>query len=219
MKKRDSDWPVFLGEVITNWRSIGAVAPSSRRLARDVASMIPYAQSGDAPRRILEIGAGTGRFTDEIVRRMGPDDSLVIYEPTDAFASYLVKSIEHDPIWSQRHIELRRMLFPEKVDGEKYDYAVCGLPLNNLDPEIVDQVLTAFSTCLDKGGSMAYFEYCQARNILMKISTPDERRRFREIDSVMDGYVDRFRVKKTTTFLNIPPAWVHTLKFPEEMTA
>ena len=63
----------FLGEAIKNYRQTGAVAPSSRRLAQ---SMVEHLDDHAGPRRILEVGSGTGAFTRHILGGMRDGDRL-----------------------------------------------------------------------------------------------------------------------------------------------
>ena len=63
----------FLREFFRNWKTVGAVAPSSPALA---AQMMASAQVGKA-RHILELGPGTGAFTAAIQGSM-PDGSLYL---------------------------------------------------------------------------------------------------------------------------------------------
>ena len=76
----------FLGEAIKNYRQTGAVAPSSRRLAQ---SMVSHLDDHSGPRRILEVGSGTGAFTRHILDGMRDGDRLDAVEISDSFAAAL----------------------------------------------------------------------------------------------------------------------------------
>ena len=56
----------FLTEAVRNFRHTGAVWPSSPILARAMTRSIAEVEG---PRRILEVGPGTGPFTKAILRR------------------------------------------------------------------------------------------------------------------------------------------------------
>ena len=55
----------FLKEYIKHPRTVGAVAPSSRRLANGMMMPIDFENASC----ILEFGPGTGVFTEELIRR------------------------------------------------------------------------------------------------------------------------------------------------------
>ena len=50
----------FAGQMLRNPRSVGAVAPSSKRLARIMVAALGNLEPGSV---ILELGPGTGAFT------------------------------------------------------------------------------------------------------------------------------------------------------------
>lgn len=76
---------VFFSEILKNGREVGAVAPTSRRLAR---SVVEAAGVGRAT-HIIELGAGTGAVTAEIVRSKSPVSRLLALERHSRFAAIL----------------------------------------------------------------------------------------------------------------------------------
>ena len=56
---------------------IGAVAPSSHELA---GSMLKHIDCNKTPKKILEVGAGTGVVTKRILKCLKPKDELLVYE-------------------------------------------------------------------------------------------------------------------------------------------
>lgn len=202
----------FLRQSVLNWHQTGAVAPSSRILSRTMAAHIPF-HSGK-PRRILEVGAGTGSFTDEIVRRLGPGDALTLYEVAPEFAATLDRRFHHEAHWRKCEHEIRVCPFPERMGDERYDYAVCGLPFNNFPPEIVRACMEAFEKSLSGGGIVAFFEYCHIRRVKMLISRKREIARLNAVAAVTAEFMSRCRIEQHTVIPNIPPAWVQVLRFP-----
>jgi phospholipid N-methyltransferase len=203
----------FIGEVRRNWRTTGALLPSSRRLAR--AMSLPLAASPERarPRLILEIGAGTGVITREIVRHMRPEDRLVIYELSEEMAQCLDERIVHDPEWRTRSIELRIAAFPEGIEDERYDYAICSLPFNNFPSTVVRRSFAAFSKALANGGELTFFEYCLIRSAKIRVAARGEFLRLQRIERILNEYLLAHRISHRTVHLNVPPAWVHTLRF------
>ncbi|HIN83951.1 MAG TPA: hypothetical protein EYM90_03505, partial [Phycisphaerales bacterium] len=66
----------FFTQAFKNYRSTGALAPSSRFLARTIVQSIPE----HSPKRMLEVGCGTGAFTKEILNTLRDGDSFHIVE-------------------------------------------------------------------------------------------------------------------------------------------
>jgi phospholipid N-methyltransferase len=203
----------FLGEVGRNWRATGALLPSSRHLARAMCAPLAAAAARARPHRILEIGAGTGVVTHEIVRQMRPEDHLVIYELSEDMAQCLDERIVHDPEWRARSIELRIAAFPDGLEDERYDVAVCSLPFNNFPSTAVRRAFEAFAKTLADGGHLTFFEYCMIRRVKLRVADRKEFFRLQRIDRILQEYLIAHRISHMTVHLNVPPAWVHTLKF------
>lgn len=238
-RRRASDWPLFLEEARENWNSLGAVVPSSRRMAESITACIPHpsstgfispaggpssgggtyeiVSSEDKPKRILEVGAGTGRFTSCILPKMRRGDSLVIYEPNPRFMEYLRDQIRAHPAHLDLDIELRMEFFPGVGPISRhghFNYGVCGLPFNSFPIEITRHIMDAFVRVFSPGGILSYFEYCGLREFRMFLSLKEETRaNYRSIESHLSEYHRRYRISRSFVAGNIPPAWVHTLQF------
>src|SRR4051794_3930992 len=64
---------------------IGWMLPSSPFVVNEVLKHVDWKRA----RVIVEYGPGVGTFTHEILRLMGPDASLVVFETNDEFYKYL----------------------------------------------------------------------------------------------------------------------------------
>lgn len=203
----------FLREAGRNWQQTGAVLPSSARLAKAMTTPLSDYRLDERPKRILEVGAGTGAMTRELLRKMGPDDELVIYELSAELARVLKASLEANPTARRRNIEVRVCAFPERLGDEVYDFAVCSLPFNNFPSTEVRRILKTFSDCLEGGGILTFFEYCHLRQLKLRVSSGKEAMRLRRIQRLFDEYLATYRISSKTVRLNVPPAWVHILRF------
>lgn len=203
----------FLKEASRNWQRTGAVLPSSARLARTMTAPILDYRMDERPKRILEVGAGTGVMTRELLRKMGPEDLLVVYELSEDLARELKTMLDASPTARRRNVEIRVRAFPEGLDDETYDFAVCSLPFNNFPSTEVRKILGTFARCLEGGGILTYFEYCHLRQLKLRVSTGKEALRLRRIQRIFDGYLATHRISSKTVRLNVPPAWVHILRF------
>ena len=84
----------FFRQFRTQFQTTGAIAPSSRRLAR---AMTRYVASERRPARILEVGPGTGAVTRQIVTLLKADDRLDMVELNEAFAGRLEQRFQSEP--------------------------------------------------------------------------------------------------------------------------
>src|ERR1043165_2429371 len=76
----------FFGQAIKNYKMTGAVLPSSPALAR---AMTKSLRSATGPKRLLEVGPGTGPFTKNILKALRNGDELHIVEINPIFANRL----------------------------------------------------------------------------------------------------------------------------------
>jgi phospholipid N-methyltransferase len=207
----------FLEECRRNFRQTGAVVPSSRALARAItAHLVP----GDAPRRILEAGAGTGVFTEEIARRMGPGDVLDVYEVNPVFADHVEARLRSEPVFLAvaGRVALHRRDVLDVPPGGAYDRIVCGLPFNNFDPECVRALMDTFMSRLTPGGVFSYFEYALLRTLKQLVAPRAERERLRSVGAVTSEFIRRYQVRSDPVLLNVPPAVARHLVKPVSVT-
>lgn len=214
MSGQPSGTRVFLRGARRAFQQTGAIAPSSRFLARSITSGIR--EQGRRPLRVLEAGAGTGALTGEILRCLPEGSTLDIYEINPAFASYLeerfcgVTGNGHTP----RTVRVHNRKAEEVPAEPGYDAIVSGLPLNNFRPAEVRQILTVLMQALKPGGVMSYFEYLMLRELKSLAVRARERRRLRKIGMVTGRFLDSYEFRRDAVVLNIPPALVHHLRKP-----
>lgn len=215
MTKRRGSSPmgVFIDQFRRNFRHTGAVLPSSRALARAMASFIGQ---GDAPRRILEAGPGTGVFTETIAGRMAPFDRLDVYEINPGFADYLEARFRTEPVFTA--LEGRLTLHREDVLAlpaeATYDRIISSIPLNNFDPGWVRELLGTFMGHLTPAGVLSYFEYVFIRKLKSVVSARQERERLREIGEVTAQYIEMYQFRCDHVLFNLPPAVARHLVKP-----
>lgn len=147
---------LFLSEYIKDIRNVGAVAPSSRFLARKMVEAVDF----DKAKVIIEYGPGTGVFTAEIVRRMKQGTKLLVIETNPAFYATLrakykkVRGVEIINA-SAEHVGLlhaeRKLPTP--------DYVISGLPFAALPAGVSRTILEETVKLLAGEGEFITFQY------------------------------------------------------------
>lgn len=205
----------FFRQFRETFETTGAIAPSSRFLAKSMAR--PLRESANRPVRVLEIGPGTGAVTGHIIQAMGPDDTFDLVELNDTFAKLLTNRFETDAAW--KNVADRSELHVCPIQDFKYtapyDFIVSGLPLNNFPAALVDDIFKVYFELLAPGGVLSYFEYMYVRTIRKRIGKKVDRSRLSHIDATMNSYVEAHRFKRDSILLNLPPAWVQHLRKAE----
>ena len=201
----------FFKQFRSTFETTGAIAPSSRFLASDMAGPMKQHQG---PKQVLEIGPGTGAVTRQIVKQIKPGDQLDLVELNEKFVEILHKRFDREKGFQEikHQTSIHNCPLQEYGAGQEYDYIVSGLPLNNFPTELVGEIFKAYFRLLKPGGVLSYFEYMYVRPVRKVISRGEENQRIRQIDEIMATYTRQYRIQTDWVWLNIPPAWVQHLQ-------
>jgi phosphatidylethanolamine/phosphatidyl-N-methylethanolamine N-methyltransferase len=210
-----SDYRVFLRQFFRRYHTTGAILPSGRRLA---SALCRYVREGAGPRRILEVGPGTGAVTARLVEVLQPDDHLTLVELNDEFVRHLKGRFAAEPSFQavSSRTELIHCRLEELPGNGCYDRIISGLPLNNFSSADVEQILAVFGRLLKTGGVLSFFEYIAIRRVKQVVSGRAERRRLREIGRLLGTLFERHQIRCDAVWPNVTPAWVHHVRFAEE---
>lgn len=206
-----SDTRLFFREYIRHFKSTGSISPSSRWLARSLSRYVP---GNGRPRRVLEVGPGTGAVTGSIIDRLGPADSLDLVELNDAFVARLRERLQVDHRFSVA-ADRTRVLHQRLEDlprDQKYDVIISGLPLNNFSVANVEQILAILVDLTAPEGTISFFEYIFIRSARAVISGRAERERLRGIGSALTALLGPAEIRRDWIWPNVPPAWVHHVR-------
>lgn len=205
-----SECGTFWRESRRHFRATGALLPSSRFLARALASPLAGPRSS---LRILEVGPGTGSVTREILRHLQPGDRLDCVELNGHFVDRLNLCLRHDPRFIPYRDQVHVIHSPvEDLPREAvYDHIISGLPLNNFPVPLVREIFKAYSRLLKPGGILSYFEYVLIRQLKTPFSGKTERRRLYRVGRLVGGYIRAFQVRRQQVLMNVPPAVVRHL--------
>jgi phosphatidylethanolamine/phosphatidyl-N-methylethanolamine N-methyltransferase len=212
MTSRLADSVLFFREYVRHFHTTGAVLPSGRSLALALTRFL-RAQPVQ-PRRILEVGPGTGAVTGRIVGAMGGADALDMVELNATFVERLETRFRNEPAF-RAVAERARVLHcrvEELPSDQRYDVVVSGLPLNNFSPAEVEHILGILTGLLAPGGTLSFFEYIAMRPARAMVSGRAQRARLRGVGRAMRAVLDRHEVRRDAVWLNVPPAWVHHVR-------
>lgn len=196
----------FVREALRDIHHTGSVWPSSQQLAREMTRTLRALSS---PRRVLEVGPGTGPFTRMVLRLLRSGDHLDLVELNDAFCKELEKKLVGP--FRKKHPGVRVTIHcaaieEAKLDGE-YDVIVCGLPFNNFPPKLVRSIFKHLLSLLRPGGELVYFEYAGVRMLKGTVASPKVRDSLRRISAVGRGLRRRHEGRRKLVLGNIPPAF------------
>lgn len=207
---------VFLRQALREYSTLGAVAPSSRALARTMTASLHAAaeNGGQGPKRVLEVGPGTGSFTREVLRALRAGDELHVVERAESFCD----TLERDLLAPYRaeHPEIAVTLHPATIEDSgvagRFDFIVCGLPFNSFPLPLVRSIFRQLFDLLAPGGELVYFEYLGMSACKRPFLGRDGRANLRRRAVFARVMVRRHRGRRALVLRNLPPARVVSLR-------
>jgi phospholipid N-methyltransferase len=143
----------FIKALVKNPLGVGAVAPSSKKLARRMVDGIkPHRES-----MILELGVGTGAITSEI-RKILPDRSSYLGVEIDKKLAKLVQLKFPDLEIINADACTARELHKE-LDLGDVRYILSGIPFVSLPREISERILADIGIFMANGCLFRTFQY------------------------------------------------------------
>ena len=181
----------FLQAFLSNPMGIGAVLPSSPRLARDIVDGIDLAP-GEI---LLELGPGTGAVTAEIQHLLPQPQAYLGIEREPRFVDILERRFPDLRFLAGGAEQARELCAAQGVS--QVNAIVSGLPFGALGNEEQDRILDEVEELLVPGGEFRTFGYVHTWPLPTSVRMRREVRR-------------RLGPPRITTSMtnNVPPAWV-----------
>lgn len=135
-------------------KTVGTVVPCSRNSAKKMTRPVNF----EAAQTIVELGAGTGAITKEILRRMKPDARLIAFETNKKFC----KSLErlNDPRLTVIHDSAEHLrTYLDRFGIANADYIISTLPLALFHDSLKEGVFRAIHDTLDPRGRYVQIQY------------------------------------------------------------
>lgn len=187
----------FLCHALRSQARIGAIAPTSPRVARQIAALIPTRPG----RIVVELGAGTGAISTAIGPRLGHGSRHIAVEREAA----LLGALTHEAPWAERvHADAQDLTARlEDVGVSAADVVVSSLPWANFDTGLQQGILNQVIQLLVPGGLFVAIAYRPTR-------MTHGSRAFR---SAVRSSFDQVRVS-STLWTNLPPARLYVCHSP-----
>lgn len=176
---------LFLRQFMKNPAGIGAILPSSPFLAEQMINDIDFKKA----KFIVELGPGTGVFTDMILENRNPETKVMLIEKDRNFYSLLKRKYKDQENLliingSAENIDS----FTESYACKGIDYIVSGLPFTSLPKAVSDDILDKTKRLLGKKGRFITFQYSLYKQAYFK------------------EFFSKVAIKRE--YRNIPPAFI-----------
>ena len=179
----------FFRQWLKNPMRVAAISPSSRQLARQMMTQLPK-----HCRRVIELGGGTGVFTQALIGRgIAPADLLVL-ELNEELHQHLVRQFPQARVVCGDAGNLRRIAREHGFHGEDAaDAIISGLGLLSMPRQTQQHILQAAFDSLQPDGRFIQFTYGPANPVI------------REVAEALELSARR----ASFTWWNVPPATVY----------
>jgi len=141
------DWWLMTKKFLRHGTSIASFSPSQRFLARKIISGIDY----DKAKCIVELGAGTGPVTAQLLARAKPHTKVIVVELDPDFCIRLRQKFPHADIVEGDAAKLEHLLAERGIAA--VDHVVSGLPLPSFPAPLRDAILASSAKVLTPDGS------------------------------------------------------------------
>lgn len=185
MEKKKSKQGKFLKAFLKKENSVGSIAPSSKFLVNKICNKIDFSTSSV----IVELGPGTGVFTEELLKRAKKDSHIILFELNQDFYKLLKRKFKDKRlhIYKENAENIQEVL--NKLGIEQVDVIVSSLPLSILPDSVKNNIIEKCHFLLKKKGLFLQYQYSlSAKNYLKS--------KFKSFHLYF-------------TALNIPPAFIY----------
>lgn len=186
-EKNDQNW-TFFRQWLKNPIGMAAISPSSPQLARQM-----MAELSDDTSRVIELGGGTGVFTQALLEFGIKPSDLLVLELNEELHQHLQKRFPEAHVVCGDAREIFNLAEPLGFAENKADAIVSGLGFLSMPRQSQLDIISAAFNCLKPDGRFVQFTYGPAnpiaREVLDTLSLSSRRASF--------------------TWWNVPPATVY----------
>jgi len=178
-------------------KQVGAIAPSSKFLAKDLVKQLKEELSHESCEalNILEIGPGTGPLTKQISRLIRPTDHLDVVEIHDRFYEIVRKK------YSSSNITVHHKDILNFTSGRSYDYIFSSLPYEVMPETLIQKIWKKKLDLCSSKAYICYFKYVSFRKFKCNFE---------------EAVVQKYQSNKKIVLRNLPPAKLYTLEINGE---
>jgi phosphatidylethanolamine/phosphatidyl-N-methylethanolamine N-methyltransferase len=141
---------LFLGKFLRHGTAIASLAPSSPWLSRATVRNVDWERA----KVLIELGAGTGPITQELVNRVRDDCKLIVLERDPDFVRVLRDRFDPRPNLEIIEGDVRDLSSMLKDRGiDRVDNVISGLPVPSFPKDLQRELFRNVSKILDPTGT------------------------------------------------------------------
>ncbi len=182
----------FMKRFIYKPISVGSIIPSSQGLSKLITSSLLLSRANV----VVELGSGTGVFTEQIMQRVKKNTSVFVFEIDPLLAELTHKRCPHAVVINDTALNLKKQL--DRYNVTSADIIISSLPFAGFNKKFQSRLLKTIIDFLSEGGEFLTFTYVY--NPLLPGG-----RRFKK---VISSSFQNFKISKPV-WENFPPSVVY----------
>ena len=195
----------FFIEGLKHLYQVGTVFPSSPWFAR---AMTQSVRRDKSPKRILEIGPGTGGMTRLLLSSLYDGDEFHMVERNPVFCRHLETRLLHR--FRAAHPDVRVYLYCRSIEAApirgQFDFIICSLPFRAFSPRVVRLIFDKLVALMADNSELTYMEYARVRSMKSPFVRRSRRWELCRIDAFCRSLQRRYNGSRTFVLLNILPS-------------
>jgi phosphatidylserine decarboxylase len=205
---------LFLQQLGNGFSDIGAIFPTGSPAARSLCSEIRRTRG---PKRILEVGCGTGPVTEAVIDAMSDEDTLTVCDLNESFMNYVKKRFEEEPKFAARADQVSFYIgdVTELGTENAFDIIISSIPFTTLESDMLKKVIAHYKFLLTPGGSLTYIEYAYFRDIRDALQPVHKDARYEQVSDQIREMLESYEFRSEVIRSNFPPAVVRSLRFEQ----
>jgi phosphatidylethanolamine/phosphatidyl-N-methylethanolamine N-methyltransferase len=190
---------------------VGEVAPCSARVAKKITEPIVKNHS---PKRIIEVGAGSGALTNKILEKMTDLDHLDLIE-----IEPLLCDVLREKFGALKNVSIQCMDFLEWKPSAQYDYVVSTLPFNSFSPDLVQRLVDHLIEISKDGAYLGFVEYKWLSSFKLIGLPKKEKATFQKTREIIKNFRNKYGYYATDVYINFPPLIIYHLKIDKKSSS
>lgn len=192
---------IFAWRYLKSPKEVGTPFPCSAAVAKSILKHIPPEKKKDSY-HYLEVGPGTGAFTEEFIKKLRPQDRLDLVEIDEGFCKVLKTKYRDIP-----NVHIHHMPIEQWNPPYKYDAIVSAVPLNALpSEETLKSIFSSYLRLIEDHCILSSVEYIGTSTLRKNFLYGDKKSKFEDLLKLKAKFYEKYGLQKEIVWQNLPPA-------------
>lgn len=199
----------FMAQLILHPTEVGTIAPCSKYAAYEITKPIrELRKKSDGYLRILEVGAGSGAFTDQIIKDACDNYKLDAVEINVELSELLKERFKNN-----HNVHIHQADIIEWEPTDHYDVIISALPFNIFSKEMLQKIFEKYLLVAVPGTYLSYFELRGTTRLRKLFLSEYQTQLLDDKLKYIRAFRKKYLVETVPVSMNVPPIYVYHLRF------